>query len=550
MTSENAKNNNNGSLFGSPRLWGRRIIHNSHTLFFALFPPISLYAINISRYPLNHIIRSLIFLILAGVVLVTIVWLLLREIEKATVFASLMLFFSTNYGHVYSGLEAIVSRISKASGIEFSLNDVSVGAHLVLATIWIVLLFRVYRLITRKDDWKRITPQYLVLVAVIAFLVPTIRILWNQGRINSAISERAISSLDIEFTTDQKIAKPDVYYILLDGYGREDILAEFYNYNNSKFLDRLEGQGFFVAENSRSNYSNTITSLTSSMNMQYLEQIVELPSNDLECRMLLSKSIDMNEVMRIFRELGYDFIAFSTGFPSTEITEADQYLDSEDVGLNPFESLLVRNSILLPLFDISANSAIPFEYPGYSGHRERMLFILDQLHQFRSNSTPKFVFAHIVAPHPPFVFNAEGDEVDQRFPFVIWDADMYQGSLEEYVQGYTDQVQFLNDSLMGWVDGLLDGSSPEPIIILQGDHGPRSTVVWRSPSEDAMREATAILNAYYLPGVSGDVVYDEISPVNTFRVILNEYFNANLELLPDRTFFMSTGCQDFYTELE
>jgi hypothetical protein len=75
-------------------------------------------------------------------------------------------------------------------------------------------------------------------------------------------------------------------------------------------------------------------------------------------------------------------------------------------------------------------------------------------------------------------------------------------------------------------------------------------VVWRSPSEDAMREATAILNAYYLPGVDNDVLYDEISPVNTFRLILNEYFDAGLELLPDRTFFMSTGCQDFSTELE
>jgi hypothetical protein len=170
--------------------------------------------------------------------------------------------------------------------------------------------------------------------------------------------------------------------------------------------------------------------------------------------------------------------------------------------------------------------------------------------QFNADPTPKFVFAHIVAPHPPFVFDADGDTVDQRFPFVIWDGDMYQGTTEEYIQGYTDQVRFLNDSLGDWVEGLLEGSSPEPIIILQGDHGPRSTVVWRSPSEDAMREATAILNAYYLPGVDNDVLYDEISPVNTFRLILNEYFDAGLELLPDRTFFMSTGCQDFSTELE
>jgi hypothetical protein len=284
--------------------------------------------------------------------------------------------------------------------------------------------------------------------------------------------------------------------------------------------------------------------------MNYLEEIAEIPSDDLLCRMVLSQSIDSSEVMRIFRELDYEFVAFSSGFPSTEITEADVYLQSEEIGLNPFESLLVRNSILLSVFEISANTGIPLEYPGYSGHRERMSFALDQLPRLSGEPGPKFVFVHIVAPHPPFVFDAEGRATDQRYPFVSWDGNMFQGTNEEYIQGYSDQVSFLNDSLLVWVEGLLSGSSPEPIIILQGDHGPRSTVVWRSPSEDAMREGTGILNAYYLPGVDNAVLYDEISPVNSFRIILNEYFNANLELLPDRTFFMSTGCQDFSKELK
>jgi hypothetical protein len=160
------------------------------------------------------------------------------------------------------------------------------------------------------------------------------------------------------------------------------------------------------------------------------------------------------------------------------------------------------------------------------------------------------VFAHIVVPHPPFVFDAEGRVTDQRYPFSFADGDMFQGTSDEYIQGYSDQVTFLNDSLLSWIKVLQSESSSMPIILLQGDHGPRSTVVWRSPSEDAMREGTAILNAYYLPGIDYPDLYDDVSPVNTFRIILNEYFNANLKLLPDRTFFMSTGCQDFSTELK
>jgi hypothetical protein len=46
----------------------------------------------------------------------------------------------------------------------------------------------------------------------------------------------------------------------------------------------------------------------------------------------------------------------------------------------------------------------------------------------------------------------------------------------------------------------------------------------------------AILNAYYLPGVDSDLIYPSISPVNTFRLILNTYFGADLPLLPDESY--------------
>lgn len=529
----------------------RRAFQNSHTFFFALFPPISLYAINITRFPGDQIFRSMIVLVLGGVGLGMLGWLIFRDTERATVLASLMLFFSMNYGHALNGLKTLVSRIAKARGVVYSLDDISVGVYIVSSMIWIALMLLVYHLATRKENWKRFTPQFLALVAVVAFMIPSIRITWTWGRIRLLLSENSvINRLDVELTPDIGLGKPDVYYILLDGYGREDILEEFFHYDNSYFLDELKEQGFFVAEKSRSNYSNTISSLASSINMNYLEDIAEIPSDDLLCRMLLSQSIDSSETMRIFRELGYEFIAFSTGFLSTEIADADVYFQSEEIGLNPFESLLVRNSILLPIVDISVNLGIRLEYPGYSGHRERISFALDQLPRLSGDPGPKFVFAHIVAPHPPFVFDTEGMVTDQRYPFTFWDGDMFQGTSEEYIQGYSDQVTFLNDSLLSWIKVLQSESSSMPIILFQGDHGPRSTVVWRSPSKDAMREGTAILNAYYLPGVKTSVLYDDVSPVNTFRIILNEYFNANLELLPDRTFFMSTGCQDFSTELK
>jgi hypothetical protein len=499
----------------------------------------------------DQIFQSLIVVAMAGLGLFALGWLNSRDIERSTLFASLILFFSMNYGHVYTGLVSFISKMRKSSGSEIGLGIASLGMHIVLLIIWTALAVVIYKSITRKERWMLSAPTFLFIVAVTAFLFPTVRIVLSWGEIRTVLSENLSSAvIDVELTPDKDLEKPDVYYIFLDGYGREDILEEFYNYDNSYFLKDLERQGFFIAKRSRSNYSNTISSLASSINMNYLDEIAEIPTDDVLCRKVLAQSIDSSEIMRIFRNLGYQFIAFSTGFTTTEITDADLYLQSEEIGLNPFESLLIRNSILLPFFNFSSFMDLPFEYPGYSGHRERISFTLDQLRLLTAEAGPKFVFAHIVAPHPPFVFDVNGIATDQRYPFVIWDGDMFQGTHEDYIQGYSDQVTFLNDFLLQWLKNLLGKSPSKPIIILQGDHGPRSTMVWRSPSQDAMREATAILNAYYLPGVDKSVLYDEISPVNSFRVVLNSYFNADMNLLEDRTFFMSTGCQDFSIELK
>ncbi len=61
-------------------------------------------------------------------------------------------------------------------------------------------------------------------------------------------------------------------------------------------------------------------------------------------------------------------------------------------------------------------------------------------------------------------------------------------------------------------------------------------------SHDSLEEADVgerfpILNAYYFPGVDSSDLYPTISPVNSFRVVLNTYFGLELPLLEDRAFY-------------
>ena len=136
---------------------------------------------------------------------------------------------------------------------------------------------------------------------------------------------------------------------------------------------------------------------------------------------------------------------------------------------------------------------------------------------------PKFVFIHIIQPHPPFVFDAEGDWVDPA-PFMN-ENGVYTS--ESYPRGYRDHAAFIEGQIEIAVRTILEGSATPPVIVIQGDHAP-----WMQTGSGKFM----VLNAYYLPG-HNDLLYPRISPVNTFRLIFDTYLGASYELLPDRSYY-------------
>lgn len=63
---------------------------------------------------------------------------------------------------------------------------------------------------------------------------------------------------------------------------------------------------------------------------------------------------------------------------------------------------------------------------------------------------------------------------------------------------------------------------------------------WNNPSEKNLREKFSILNAYYFPNYN-ESIYQNITPVNSFRVVINELFNEENELLPDSSYWLKPG---------
>jgi len=324
---------------------------------------------------------------------------------------------------------------------------------------------------------------------------------------------------------------PDIYYIILDAYGRADMLQELYGFDNTLFLDMLRQQGFYIADGSYTNYIQTIYSIPSSLSFDFIDP----PGGGVSGRLYFSNLMRNDNVMSVLKQCGYRTIAFESGYFFTERPKVDVYLQP-GVGETQFEDLLLADTPLDVLGD-----ELNLEPAGYSyeGHRQRVLYSFEQLGNLYAVPGPKFIFAHIVSPHPPFVFDGDGRPVEPGYSYNIGDGDDFQGSLEDYRSGYRIQVQYVNTRLVQAIQSILENTGSPPIIVVQGDHGPGSMLVWDSPEKTCLWERTPILNAYYLPGGASSELYPSISPVNTFRVILNTQFGANLPLLLDATYFTS-----------
>ena len=326
---------------------------------------------------------------------------------------------------------------------------------------------------------------------------------------------------------------PDVYWIVLDGFGRRDVLRELYDWDSGPFLRALEEQGFFVAEQARANYGQTLFSLASTLELDYLDDLVARVGRDARDREPVIEALHGSFLLRTLRARGYRIVAFETGYRGTELREADLYLAPEEPGLSEFQHAA------LDLTPLGAFARRAPELDGFERHRRRIRFALRELPRLARLPGPKFVFAHLLAPHPPFVFHADGSPAASGRGFRFQDGSHYleTSTREAYVEGYRGQAAFLAQEVERAVRALLADAPRPPIVIVQSDHGPGSRLDHASLAGTDLRERMAILWAIHLPGPPEPALHAALSPVNGFRIVLNRIFGDGLPLLPDRSYF-------------
>jgi len=326
---------------------------------------------------------------------------------------------------------------------------------------------------------------------------------------------------------------PDIYYIILDGYASSKMLKDVFGYDNSEFIDYLAAKGFYIAAESRSNYTQTFVSLASSLNMEYVNYIADFVDVERTSGSIPYLLVHNNKVVRFLKKNGYKFVHFGTAWGSTM---HNKYADIEfQSGKgNEFYMMLVKTT-MLKWFEKSFLT---------DDVRKRILdnfVILSRLHRIPG---PKFVFAHIISPHPPYLFDKNGNPVPGEEPYMDRERENDWLKKEKYI----NQLIYINKKIKIFVDEILSKSPVRPVIILQSDHGTAFRFGlrdagwyerWENPKNDMIEERMRIFNANYLPDGEEDLLYESITPVNTFRIIFNGYFDAGYELLGDRCYYSS-----------
>jgi len=481
----------------------------------ALYAPLELGAHNIGQIPLSSIYRSVILSGILGIIILLICWACVRNWQVAGITATVILIFFLTYGHLYNYLE----------GLE--IGGFLVGRHRYLVVLWLTLaVLGVWWAVRNSGKYPSITTT-LNLIAAILVIMPIGQLIFYQVRATSAQKPEESTQNQGQSALYQ-IRQPastqlrDVYYIILDAYGRSDILLNSLDYDNSAFVHKLQELGFYVAPCAQSNYSKTDLSLSSSLNMNYVTTLDASLTPEKTDRLPLWNLVKDNQVKAMFHELGYQTIAFETGFDFSHLNNLDMFYTPQRKGFNEFEILYARTTFARLLDD--AGLLARFHYTPEDRKRELILFDLEQLQKIPSIPGPKFVFAHLVIPHQPFVFgpNGEVSVIQEK----VNKGNTYY-TVHDYELGYVNQAKFISEQISQVVQSIIENSSIPPIIIIQGDHGP-------SHANESTR--MGILNAYYFPDAQ-PALYSTITPINTFRMLFNTYFGTEFSLLKDRSFY-------------
>ncbi|MCC6286565.1 MAG: sulfatase-like hydrolase/transferase [Chitinophagaceae bacterium] len=327
---------------------------------------------------------------------------------------------------------------------------------------------------------------------------------------------------------------PDIFFIMPDCYPSTSYQYEILQQDNSYFDSALISRGFFVVSGSRSNFNRTTFSIPSTIDMNYLHFIdtsFTYPAIEYSKALAIAKKASLFTFLKKYNYKTINLSIFN--LEDAPAFTKENFIRSSEEGIILNNTIIgcFKRDFLWRLTEPAAalpgylnNEAIE-HLKGYEKHNGKVIDSLQSiLNTTQRDSVPKIIYLHLYMPHYPY-FN---DSAGNRYP----DSDVFKRGGDVDKQRFAGYIKYTNQKLLNIVDNILKNVKRETAIVLQSDHG--FDDIDTSRPNDAFRNYKAI----YFSDKNYTMLYDSMSNVNTFRVLLNKYFNQHLPILPDSSFYI------------
>ena len=481
---------------------------------------------NFGLIPFDLFIKYFSLYLVVCLLLLAISFYLFKERTKAFIYATLVLsmFFSFGAG-------------------QDKLKSLSLPAWVSSYTVLLsgnILLFLVtgYFLRRPNKDFSRFNQYLQLFFSVITGMELVVWCFYsiNHYELKNEFGDRS-KKLSKQYQPCDTCSKPDIYFIVFDAYSSSKCLKRNFGFDNSAIDSFLDKEGFFVSKDSRSNYALTPLSIASTFNLNYLRPDMKVKEVDGKLIVQSLSTLYSSELPVLLEKEGYDIRNYSIfNLKNYPVYSSEQHARFRDnlIHLQTFAGRVNRDigwKIITYLpFWTTAKANAEFESSRKTSIQRYIMGNLQKLEAAikEKNGGPKFVYAHLVIPHDPYYYDEKGH--------LNPDSMIHSVRPELYLK----QLVYTNSLIRRIVDDLKSDTTRKKIVIIEGDHGFRE---YHNPSK--LPEIFCNLNAYYFPDKDYHMLYDSISPVNSFRVILDKYFHKNLSLLPDRSVYIKAPYLSF-----
>lgn len=445
-----------------------------------------------------------------SIILTFLFWVLYKNFTKAGLIVFLIMAYNFFFGKLHD--------ISKSLLGNFFFNKYS----FIIPVSFLLLILLILYLKKTNKKFISIT-KYLNWLFLILIII-------DVGNLVSKINKNHQSPIPIsqKFTDCNTCPKPDIYLILADEYAGKTQLKDLFGFDNAPFLAELEKRNFHVVSNSSANYNFTEYSIASLLDMNYLTGVSE-QVNQLKDLPIILNTLKKNRTLDYFLSQGYSFYNYSifdfnnhlapvppTFLPLKTISITSQTFTTRirrDLGYHLITTLKIKNNLSDYYYkDLINNNKI---------------YELTESIASKKTANPKFIYSHLIMPHYRYYFDKNSHPIPLEK--IIDDAYCKDKNL------YIEYLQYTNKKLLALIDNIKNSSDKPPVIILMSDHGYRQ---FKNNEPEYKEYQFMNLNAVHFPDKNYSLLYNNISNVNQFRVILNSLFSQKIPLLKDSTIFL------------